>query len=504
MDIITVWLQNMALGAHAVFNFWTFFLLFLGVTFGIIVGAMPGLSPSLGVALMLPLTFGLDPMNALIILVAVYLAANYGGSITAIIINTPGTAGSFASTFDGYELTRQGKPGLALGASIYAATVGGVIGGIFLMLFSGPVAKMALACGSFEYFALAVFGLSIISSLSNNKPLHGLVAVAFGLLVMTIGVDSQLSLNRFTFGLSSLEEGIPLIPALIGLFALGQIFHDIEKNDLIGLVMKQYSAKLLTWKQIWSLRKVTFISSLIGTTIGAIPGAGSAIASIIAYSQAKRVSKTPEDFGKGSLEGVAAPEAANCSSVGGALIPLLTLGIPGSASCAVMLGALMMHKITPGPELFKPAASGGHPELVYGIFISLFLANIIMFILGLLGNRLWVRIINVPRAVVYSIIIVMSFIGSYFVSNSFSDVWICFVFGIISWLFKRSDIPVAPVILAIVLGKMIEDNLRLSLVRGSWFMIFDRPVALIVLLIAVITFVWPYVKMLKAKKSQMV
>lgn len=486
-------LSNLGLGIVELAHFMPLLMILIGVIIGIIVGVLPGLSPSIGVALMLPVTFGMDPMSALVLLTSVYLSSNYGGSITAIAINTPGTPGAVATTFDGYELTKQGKPMHALLTSLSASTVGGIVGTIILFLFSVPLAKLALSFESYEYFALGVFGMTIISSLAGNSPVKGFISSIMGLLLVTIGFDTQLPFSRFSFNLPELADGIEFIPALIGLFALGEIFFSIENFKVLekNESGKSYAStsQKLPFIKLWNLKTLMLRSSVIGTIVGCIPGAGGTIATFIAYNDAKNSSKKPEDFGKGSLEGVAAPEAANNASVGGALVPLLTLGIPGSASTAVLIGALMIHKLNPGPELFEK-----EPGIVYGLFISLFLANIVMLLIGLLGNKLWVRIIAAPKKILYPIIIALSFIGSYFIQNSLFDVGTCIAFGLFGWLLKRGGFPTAPVILGLILGNMIEENLRLSLIKGGFIEFFVRPGSLFILILALVSFFLPYVR----------
>jgi len=489
MDII----NNLSLGFSSLMHFTPLLMIIIGVAVGIMVGVLPGLSPSIGVALMLPATFGMDAMSALVLLTAVYLSANYGGSITAIAINTPGTPGAVATTFDGFELTKQGKPMYALMTSLVASTVGGLVGTIILILFSIPLASLALSFESYEYFALGVFGMTIISSLAGDNPVKGYIASLIGLLLVTIGFDTQLPFSRFSLGILQLADGIEFIPALIGLFALGEIFFSIENFKVLR---KEVSAKKALHKnktlplvKLWKLKWLMLRSSVVGTLIGVIPGAGGTIATFIAYNNAKSTSKSPEEFGKGSLEGVAAPEAANNGSVGGALVPLLTLGIPGSASTAVLIGALMVHKLNPGPQLFEK-----EPGLVYGLFISLFFANLVMLAFGLLGNKLWVRIIEAPKKLLYPLIIALSFIGSYFIQNSLFDVGICLAFGLLGWMLKRGRFPTAPVILGLILGKMIEENLRLSLVKGDISEFVTRPWSLVILLLALVSFFLPIIK----------
>jgi putative tricarboxylic transport membrane protein len=335
--------------------------------------------------------------------------------------------------------------------------------------------------------------MTIISSLAGSNPAKGFISSILGLLLVTIGFDTQLPFSRFSMGIPQLADGLEFIPALIGLFALGEIFYSIENFKILktgSTKSRAIQSKIgLPFHKIWELKTLMLRSSIIGTLVGCIPGAGGTIATFIAYNDAKNSSKNPEEFGKGSLEGVAAPEAANNGSVGGALVPLLTLGIPGSASTAVLIGALMIHKLNPGPELFEK-----EPGIVYGLFISLFIANIVMLVLGLLGNKLWVKIIAAPKKLLYPIIIALSFIGSYFIQNSLFDVGTCIGFGLMGWLLKRGGFPTAPVILGLILGNMIEENLRLSLVRGDFIDMFTRPGSLIILMLALFSFFLPYVK----------
>ncbi len=497
---MTELITNFYAGLMQLMNFSTLWVMFLGMAVGIVVGALPGLSPAVGCAMMLPFTFYLSPINALLLLVSVYAGAEYGGSISAICINTPGTAGAVATSIDGYPLTKQGKPGIALGVSLWSSVIGGIIGTIGLIVFAVPLANLAINFESYEYFALGILGLTIISSLSSENYLKGFIAASLGLLIMTIGYDHELSFSRFTFGISELQDGIKFIPAVIGLFALSEVFYNIARIKDKGTEKKKLSYTFPAISQILPLKFIIAKSAIIGTIIGAIPGAGAAIASILSYNEAKRTSKTPKEFGHGSLEGVAAPESANNAVVAGSMIPLLSLGIPGSASTAIMLGALMIHKISPGPDLFKPAPYG-HPELIYGLFIAFFLTNIILLILGLIGNRLWVKLISFPDSIIYSIIVATSFIGSYFVNTSIFDVIICFVFGIIGFLLKKGGFPTAPVILGLILGAMIEENLRLSLVKGGMLVFLQRPMSATILAIALISFLWPILKHLLNKKK---
>ncbi len=490
-------LNNLAQGFGYIFGFKELLIIIVGVVLGILGGAMPGLSPSMAVALLVPFTYKMSPMLAIILLVAIYQAANYGGSITAVTINTPGTPAAAVTAIDGYQLTRMGKPGKGLGTSLVASTIGGMIGVIVLIFFSVPLAKVAVRIHPADYFALAMFGLTTVASLGGANWAKAFAAAVFGLLLNTIGIDPISGVNRFTFGILHLYDGFALIPALIGLFALSEVFMGLEEYRLKNKVIDRAIKDKPTLKEYWQLKFTILRSSIIGTLIGIFPGAGATIASFISYDIGKRTSKHPELFGKGSLEGVASSEAANSSSVGGALIPLLTLGIPGSATDAVLIGALMMHNLNPGPQLFID-----RPDIVYGLFASLILANFVMLILGSYGIRIWGKVTLIPKSILYPMIIVVSVIGSFAVKYSFFDVASCIGFGIFGWILRRYKYPVAPVVLGMVLGKLAEENFRRAVMMGGYTIFFQRPASLIIILIALFSFAFPFYQNLKKKKAQ--
>jgi len=475
-----------------------FLAIVVGVIAGIFVGAMPGLSPSMGVAILLPFTFKMPPLIGLVLLTAVYLASNYGGSITAVTINTPGTPSAVATAFDGYPLTLQGKAGWGLGVSLVASTVGGMVGIIILILFSQPLAAVAVKMHPAEYFTLALFGLSTVASLAGKDWAKAFTSALLGLLINTIGIDPISGVKRYTFGETNLFDGFDFIPALIGLFALSEVFSKIEegswKTHLSGEISKK--EQWPTFKDYWKLKWATLQASLVGTLIGIFPGAGSAIASFVAYDLGKRTSKHPETFGKGNPEGVAASEAANSASVGGAMVPLLTLGIPGSASTAVLIGALMIHDLSPGPLLFTE-----RPDLVYGLFASMFVANAVMFFLGLWGSRLWIKVTRVPLNVLIPIIISIASVGSFAVKNSLFDVGACFGLGVAGWVLKRYGYPMAPIVLGMVLGKLMEVNFRRAVIMGGYGVFFLRPASLILLLISIAAFAYPLIQMKKESRT---
>jgi putative tricarboxylic transport membrane protein len=466
-----------------------------GIVLGIMVGAMPGLSPSMGVALLVPFTYGMSPMLALILLVAIYIGASYGGSITAITINAPGTGSAVVTAIDGYALTKQGRAATALGVSIVISTVAGVLGTLVLIFFSVPLAAVAVNFHPAEYFAIAVFGLATISSLAGTNWRKAFMAAILGLMINTIGTDPISGAERFTFNVTPLSDGFILIPALIGLFALSEVFTAVEKRQFKVVQLEGLAGSWPKLRDYWQLKFVALRSSLIGTLIGIFPGAGAIIASFISYDVARRMSRHPEEYGKGSVEGVAAAEAANSGSVGGAMVPLLTLGIPGSATTAVLIGAMMIHKLTPGPQLFL-----SNPGLIYGIFAAMLIANVVLLVVGLVGSRIWIKVTIVPKRVLFTLITMMAVVGSFAVRNSMFDVLCCLGFGILGWVLKRYEYPVAPVILGMVLGSIAETNFRRAIMMDGGLVFFSRPLSATMLALALLSFVVPLVSARRRSK----
>lgn len=482
-------LDNLILGFSTIAQLPVLVAIFAGVLIGILCGVLPGLSASTAVALMVPFTFGMDPVVAVVLLVSVYLAGEYGGSITAIAIGTPGTPAAAATMLDGYELTKQGKPGLALTTSVVASSIGGVVGVFVLFAFSEPLARFALSFGAPEYFALAVFGLTIIASLSSDNLLKGFLIMFLGLFLKTIGLDGFTGEERYTFGIPKLMDGLSFIPALIGLFAMASVFSGAEE-DLRDTERVSLSFAMPKVHRLLGMWKVYLHASVLGSIIGVLPGAGATITSFICYNEVRRFSKNKDSFGKGALEGVAAPEAGNNAVVGGSMVPLLTLGIPGSATTAVLLGALMLHNIQPGPLLFQT-----NGEIVYGIFAALLVACFAQLLFGLIGVPLWIKAISAPRPLLLSVIAVISVVGAYGYSNSIVDVWVMFGFGVLGYILKKLDFPIAPIILALVLGGILEENFRRALIvsGGDYSIFFTQPISALLLAMAALSLMSPYI-----------
>lgn len=475
-------------------------VLMAGTLAGLIVGALPGLSSTMGVALAIPVTFGMDPKLGLVLLGAVYSSSVYGGSITAILLRTPGTDASIVTTLDGFPMTKKGLAGKAIGISTTASAIGGVFSTLALLLIAPLLAKIALTFGPPEYFLVALFGLSVIISVSSENYLKGLLSGVFGLLIATAGLDNFTGVPRFVFGNVSMLDGIPVLPALIGLFSLSQA---IKLAAGSGSVLVEGNVKfsdriLPTLSDMKQTLWVMLRSCFIGTTIGIMPGAGTSIASFLAYNETKRVSKEPETFGKGNIQGVAAPEAANNAVVGGSLVPALTLGIPGNAVSAVFIGGLTIHGLIPGPNLFSK-----YGEITYTLILSLFLANILFWVIGIVFAKHFVKIIKTPTRILAPIICVLSVIGSYAIRGNFFDVGLLFAFGLLGYLMERFGFSPAPIVLAIILGPMAESELRrsLSLFRGSVMPFFERPLSLALMALIALSVGYPIYKEFFAKKK---
>lgn len=466
-------------------------VIIIGLLIGISIGSLPGLTSTMGVALILPVTFGMEAVSGILLLVGVYFGSVYGGSLTAILINTPGTPASAATALDGFALAKRGLANKALTVSTIASTIGGLLSVIVLILVAPQLANFALKFSAPESFALALFGLSIVSSISGKSMSKGLIAGLIGLLIATIGLDPIGGFPRFTFDSMDLMTGVNFIPVMIGLFAASEAFHSMENLFSSRQVAMKVEKIKLKWQEFKMLIGTMLRSSGIGTFIGMIPGAGADISAFVAYNEAKRFSKNKEEFGKGALEGVAAPEAANNSVTGGAMIPLLTLGIPGDAVTAVLLGALMVQGLQPGPMLFET-----NGPIVYTLFVGMLLANVFMLFIGLAGIRLFTNVLLIPKAVLIPMIIVLCVVGSYSLGNNYFDVVVMFVAGVIGYFLKKFEFPASPIILGLILGPMMESNFRRSLVmsEGDISIFFTRPITVVLLTIAIITLFTPIFK----------
>ncbi len=473
----------------------------IGVGLGIIVGAIPGLTSDLGIILCIPITYGMNSVTAILMLLAIYCGGTYGGSITAILINTPGTSANAATLFDGYPMTQKGEAHKALSMAITASTIGGLFSAVVLLFAAPQIAKVTLLFGPPEYLALAVFGLSVIAGVSNKNLLKGLIGVCLGIFISTIGMDSISGTARFTFDNIYMMRGIPLIIALMGLFAISEIMMKSSynpKEDAASLksynIIKQKISKQ-EYKRC--IRPIT-IGSIIGVIIGATPGTGGGLAAFIAYDQAKRTSRHPESYGQGEIEGVAVTEAANNGATGATMVPMLTLGVPGDGATAILLGAFMIHGMIPGPSLFREQG-----DILYAIMIGLLVINAAMFIMGKFFIKAYAQITKVPYELLAAVVLTFCSAGAYSTNNSIYDVYFIIIFGIFAWFLRRMDFQLAPVLLGIVLGPLAELNYRRSLVMsdGSLGIFVTRPISLVFLTISVLSFVVFFLKKVNKRKK---
>ncbi len=449
-------------------SFWILFAAFGGVLWGILGGALPGISPSIAMALLLPFTVGMDPTTAIILLASVYVGAEYGGSIPAILIRTPGTNSAAATVIDGYEMAKQGRAGEALGISLISGLIGGLLGLLVLVLATESLANVALAFTPAAYFSLGILGLSVIAGLSGGSLLKGLIAAGFGLMLAFIGSDPMSGVPRFTFGSPDLLGGVKPILVMVGLFAVTEMLVQIGEPEWVKVAKSEAKLKLPNWAMTKRLFKPQMIGTVIGTVEGVTPGAGGTIAAFMAYSEAKRWSKHPEEFGKGSPEGIAAPEAANNVVTATALVPLLSLGIPGSNSAAILLGGFLIHGLQPGPMLFVKA-----PEVVYGLYGGLFIANIAMVLLGLVILSPCIWLVNRPKPYLIAGILGLVMSGVYAIHQSIFELFIVLGIGVFGYFMRQFKVPVLPMVLGVVLGYLVETNYRRSLlISGSDHSIF--------------------------------
>ena len=473
------------------------FYCFMGCLIGTLVGVLPGLGPTAAMSLLLPATLHITPVAAIIMLAGIYYGAMYGGSTTSILVNIPGEAASAVTCLDGYQMARQGKAGRALGISAFGSFIAGTIGIVGLTLVAVPLADLALRFGPPEYFALMCLGMVILTFLSSTSMIRALMMACFGILIGTVGTDTVSGTARFSFGIIELMDGVGLVPVVMGLFGISEMLLNIE-TKIDREIFKTRVKGLFPTVRDWIQSAGAIIrGTVIGFFLGILPGGGAVLSSFVAYAVEKKVSKTPEKFGTGLIEGVAAPESANNSAAQGAFIPLLTLGIPSNVVMAMLLGALIIHGVTPGPLLLT-----NHPEIFWGVVGSMYIGNVMLLILNLPLIGLWVQLLKVPYAILMPLIIVFCIIGSYTIANSIMDVFFMLIFGVVGYLMKKLRYEAPPLILAYVLGPMLEYSLKQSLMisKGSFKIFFSRPISGTCLVIALILVVLPIIPRLRKKR----
>lgn len=469
----------------------------LGMAAGIIIGALPGMSVVVAITILLPVTFGLDSIPGMFLLLGAYCGGNFGGSITAILINTPGTPAAAATTLDGYAMAQKGRAGDALKCALTGSTVGGILSCFALIFIAPPLASMALKFGPAEYFALCLFGLSIVIGISGSDVFKGLIMAALGLFASTVGIDATEGLPRFTFGNSYLLSGFSPAVVMLGVFAISEILDKSRSGPgEANNVQTDYDKATISLREIFRYWKTMLWSSLYGIFIGAVPGTGGAISAFFCYNEAKRRSKHPEEFGTGIPEGIIAPETGNNGVTGATLIPLLTMGIPGDTAVAVLLGALTMQGIVPGPDLFT-----NDKFWVYSIMGGLLLINVFMYLQGTLFNKAFANIAKLPFSILVPCIIIFCTIGAFSVASNSFNVFVMIGFGFLGYIMKRFGFPLPPMTIALVLGQLTESNLRRALIlsEGSISIFFTRPLALLFLVIALGSLMLPLFRKLKRK-----
>ena len=458
-----------------------------GMLAGIVFGAIPGLTVLLAIVLFLPFTFGMSDTSGILLLLGIYCGGTYGGSVSAILINTPGTPNSAATALDGNAMARKGQANKALQAALYASVIGGIVSALVLLFAAPQIAKATRFFGPAEYFSLAVFGISIISSISGKSIVRGLITGCIGILISMIGQDATTGVFRFSFGIIDFAAGLDLVPVLIGLFAVSEILNKAKGANQAGsetVKVDLDSNSKLTLRELWASKIVILRSTIIGIIIGAIPGTGGGIASFLGYNDAKKLSKNPDEFGQGALDGIMAPEAANNAVTGGALIPTITLGVPGDAVTAVMLGALMLNGLIPGSRIFID-----HRDTMYTLLIGFIAINLFMLLQGRVFIKFFSLITKVPEKLLMPILFVLCAAGSYAVSNSVFNVLVMIAFGGIGYFLMVAEYPIVPLLLGIILGPMAESNLKraLTIADGSPLIFFTRPISLAFIILTVIS-----------------
>jgi putative tricarboxylic transport membrane protein len=491
-------LDNLMLGFSTALTFENLLWCFLGVLVGTVIGLMPGLGSTTGIAILIPLTLGMEPVTALIMLAGIYYGAQYGGTITSVLISTPGEAASVVTTLDGYQMARQGRAGSALAIAAIGSFIAAIISLALLMALAPPFAQFALSFGPVENLAIMILGLVTVVSFAGGSMSKGLMMAAAGLLISTVGIASGFSQARFTFGNVNLLGGIPFVEVMIGLFALGEVLHQIRVGAAAP-IRARFKDMILSRKDLTKSVPSILRGSFIGFLLGCLPGAGSTLASFLSYGVEKRVSKNKDNFGKGAIEGVASPESANNAAANANFVPTLALGIPGGGTTAVLLGAFTIYGLQPGPLLFEQ-----QPTLVWGLLVSFFIGNVMLLVLNLPLAPVFAQMLRIPYAYLYPIIILTSLVGAYSVSNNMFSVWLVVIFGLVGFFMKELDLPVAPLVLGVVLGPLLEKSLvqTSALGQGNFMIMFQSPISVSILLLAVLLAVGPWLmSRFKAKAS---
>lgn len=480
-------IENILLGFQTALTLENVLWCFVGVLLGTVIGLLPGLGSTTGVAVLLPVTFTLEPVTALIMLAGIYYGAQYGGTITSVLISTPGEAASVVTTLDGYQMAKRGRAGAALAISAIGSFIAAIISLALLMALAPPLADLALEFGPVEMLAIMILALVVVITFQGKDMIRGALMAVAGLLVATVGIAQGTSEARFTFGNVNLLSGIPFVEVMIGLFALGEVLHQIRMGAAAP-IRARFQDMLITRKDVKDSMPAILRGSGIGFLLGILPGAGSTLASFMAYGVERKVSRNRDNFGRGAIEGVASPESANNAAANANFVPTLALGIPGGATTAVLLGAFTIFGLQPGPLLFDT-----QPALVWGLLVSFFIGNVLLLVLNLPLAPVFAQMLRIPYGYLYPIILLTSLIGAYSVSNNMFSVWLVFVFGLIGYLMKEVDLPMAPFVLGLVLGPLLEKALvqTSAIGKGNLGVMFESPIAVGVIALAIAAIVVP-------------
>lgn len=465
---------------------------------GTVIGVLPGLNATTGAALLLPFTLTMDPIPATVMLATIYGSATFAGAITAILINTPGTSASATTCLDGYPLAKKGEAGRALGVATMSSAFGGVVSVIFLIIAAPLMARLAYDFGPPEYFALTLFGLSMLATIGGGSAIKNLIAGAFGVLLSTVGVDMLTGVERYTFGTTALYEGVGFVPVMIGIFGIAELLDQSTQLGIVRKIVAMKAAKLPSWDDVRRIRRTVLRSTGIGTFIGVLPAEGATIASMISYNEARRWSPNRDNFGKGEIEGIAASEAANNSAIGGSLVPTLALGIPGSPTAAIILAGLLTQGLQPGPTLFLEQGA-----FIGAIFGALLLANLLLIAVGLGGAPIFARITTIPVRILWPLVFLFSIVGAYAIRQSVDDVLIALAFGVIGFAMNRTGFSVVSLAIGLVLGVMVEQRLgqSIAMFRGDWWLMFTRPIALVFFALTALALFGPLVGHILRKRK---
>ncbi|PAV30933.1 transporter [Virgibacillus profundi] len=491
-------IEGILTGFQVAFSLEGILFVMIGVFVGTFIGMLPGLGPISAIAVMIPITFGMDPTPALVMMAGVYYGAIFGGSTSSILLNAPGVSGAVATAFDGYPMAQQGKAGKALAIAAICSFIGGTVSVVLLMLLAPLLSSVAISFGPPAYFALMLMGLTAISSLSEGSTIKALISAVAGFIIVTIGIDAQTGTQRFTFGNVNLLEGLDFLVIALGLFALAEVCTLIIKRKDLSQDTHKLGSMRLSKKDFNEMKGPVTRQSFLGFILGVLPGAGATIASFIAYITEKKISKNPEEFGKGSVKGLAAPETANNAATSGAFVPLLSLGIPGSGTTAVMLGAFLVLGVQPGPLLMTD-----RPEIFWGIIASMYIGNVFLLVLNLPLIPYFAKILKIPRPLLISLVIMFSIIGVYAISFNTFDLYMLLLFGVVGFLMRIFSFPAPPFILAFILGGMMEQAFRQSLTisNGNLMVFVNDPIAISLLIVALLSFIFPLIRVLRKRKG---